>query len=249
MAAVMTESRIGTRPAPSRRGRSWRHRLDTKGSPYLYIAPFFLVFAVFGLFPLVYTGYVSLTGWKADLPDSEHAQNTKHTFGDFDITALPENEKLRLTFGISFNNLHGAGGSTERFFSDEYAVSSQLKGDSIDFRVGGEGKILGFDWGVLQGYRNFNDRPFYFLNAPSQGNTLGTTLGAVVDAEEELSVVDVRGRLGQGLVGPACEPQVLSVGGFRLLLDMVASPEAVARRVILATQLIWRRSSEGGPTG
>ena len=35
----------------------------------------------------------------------------------------------------------------------------------------------------------------------------------------------------------------------RLLLDMVASPEAVARRVILATQLIWRRSSEGGPTG
>src|SRR5205814_7905405 len=106
-----------------------------------------------------------------NLPDSEHAQNTKHTFGDFDITALPENEKLRLTFGISFNNLHGAGGSTERFFSDEYAVSSQLKGDSIDFRVGGEGKILGFDWGVLQGYRNFNDRPFYFLNAPSQGNT------------------------------------------------------------------------------
>ena len=73
MAAVMTESRIGTRPAPSRRGRSWRHRLDTKGSPYLYIAPFFGVFAVFGLFPLVYTGYVSLTGWKADLPDSEHA--------------------------------------------------------------------------------------------------------------------------------------------------------------------------------
>lgn len=36
-------------------------RLDAKASPYLYIAPFFLVFGVFGLFPLGYTAYVSLT--------------------------------------------------------------------------------------------------------------------------------------------------------------------------------------------
>jgi DNA-binding LacI/PurR family transcriptional regulator len=34
----------------------------------------------------------------------------------------------------------------------------------------------------------------------------------------------------------------------RLLLDQASSPGSVARRVILATQLIWRRSSEGGPT-
>jgi cellobiose transport system permease protein len=37
------------------------HRLDRKGSPYLYVAPFFLIFAVFGAFPLLYTAYVSLT--------------------------------------------------------------------------------------------------------------------------------------------------------------------------------------------
>ena len=30
-------------------------------SPYLYIAPFFLLFIGFGLFPILYTGYVSLT--------------------------------------------------------------------------------------------------------------------------------------------------------------------------------------------
>src|SRR5438067_11590376 len=36
-------------------------RLDTKGSPYVYVAPFFVTFAVFGAFPLLYTGYVSLT--------------------------------------------------------------------------------------------------------------------------------------------------------------------------------------------
>jgi cellobiose transport system permease protein len=70
--AVVTERRVGARHAsePSRRNR--RYWLDVKGSPYLYVAPFFLVFGVFGLFPLIYTGYVSLTGWRADLPGSEN---------------------------------------------------------------------------------------------------------------------------------------------------------------------------------
>jgi cellobiose transport system permease protein len=36
-------------------------RLDTKASPYLYVAPFFALFAAFGAFPLLYTAYVSLT--------------------------------------------------------------------------------------------------------------------------------------------------------------------------------------------
>jgi cellobiose transport system permease protein len=38
-------------------------RWDIRFSPYLYISPFFLLFAVIGLFPLVYTGWVSLHDW------------------------------------------------------------------------------------------------------------------------------------------------------------------------------------------
>jgi cellobiose transport system permease protein len=45
------------------RAVSWRYQLDLKGSPYLYIAPFFLLFAGFGLFPLGYTAWVSLHDW------------------------------------------------------------------------------------------------------------------------------------------------------------------------------------------
>jgi cellobiose transport system permease protein len=37
------------------------HRADNGVSPYLYIAPFFLLFAAFGLFPLGYTAWISLT--------------------------------------------------------------------------------------------------------------------------------------------------------------------------------------------
>jgi cellobiose transport system permease protein len=35
---------------------SWRfrlHRFEGRSAPYVYVAPFFLVFAAFGLFPLV----------------------------------------------------------------------------------------------------------------------------------------------------------------------------------------------------
>lgn len=38
-------------------------RLDLKASPYLYIAPFFVLFAITGLFPLVYTLFVSMHDW------------------------------------------------------------------------------------------------------------------------------------------------------------------------------------------
>ncbi|MFD1539820.1 carbohydrate ABC transporter permease [Nonomuraea guangzhouensis] len=38
-------------------------RLDLVGSPYLFVAPFFVIFAVFGLFPLLYTAWVSLHDW------------------------------------------------------------------------------------------------------------------------------------------------------------------------------------------
>jgi cellobiose transport system permease protein len=38
-------------------------RFDHKASPYLYIAPFFLLFALIGVFPIVYTLNVSLYDW------------------------------------------------------------------------------------------------------------------------------------------------------------------------------------------
>jgi cellobiose transport system permease protein len=49
-------------PAPPRRPRLLS-RLDTAWSPYLFIAPFFVLFAIFGLFPLGYTAWVSLHEW------------------------------------------------------------------------------------------------------------------------------------------------------------------------------------------
>ncbi|MFZ3453115.1 carbohydrate ABC transporter permease [Arthrobacter sp. 7Tela_A1] len=58
------------RPAPAaeplKTKPTFRQRLnvwDVKASPYLYISPFFLLFGLVGLFPLLYTFWVSLHDW------------------------------------------------------------------------------------------------------------------------------------------------------------------------------------------
>ncbi|WP_028811579.1 carbohydrate ABC transporter permease [Streptomyces flavidovirens] len=51
------------RPQGTDRRRVWRsrrYRWDTKYSPYAFVAPFFVFFAAFGVFPLLYTGWSSL---------------------------------------------------------------------------------------------------------------------------------------------------------------------------------------------
>ena len=53
-------------PHPAPRRIAFRQRLgrwDVKVSPYLYISPFFILFAIVGLFPLGYTAWVSLHDW------------------------------------------------------------------------------------------------------------------------------------------------------------------------------------------
>jgi cellobiose transport system permease protein len=58
----------GTPPATGTPSRpSWRSRLyafEGRSAPYAFIAPFFLVFFAFGLFPLVYTAWISLHSYR-----------------------------------------------------------------------------------------------------------------------------------------------------------------------------------------
>jgi cellobiose transport system permease protein len=85
----------------------WRARLswlDIKASPYLYIAPFFLLFAVFGLFPIGYTFWVSLHDWSLIggrhftglhnysklLADEDFWNSVVNTFGMFVIATVPQ---------------------------------------------------------------------------------------------------------------------------------------------------------------
>jgi cellobiose transport system permease protein len=60
----MSGHAVGERVEPERSALRQRlSALDTKISPYLYISPFFILFFLVGLFPLVYTFWVSMHNW------------------------------------------------------------------------------------------------------------------------------------------------------------------------------------------
>ncbi|TDD23607.1 sugar ABC transporter permease [Kribbella turkmenica] len=67
MSAEAPPRPVRTSPAPAGASPASRlsrwNRFDLHGSPYVFIAPFFVLFAMFGFFPLVYTAWVSLRAW------------------------------------------------------------------------------------------------------------------------------------------------------------------------------------------
>ncbi|HET9656240.1 MAG TPA: sugar ABC transporter permease [Kineosporiaceae bacterium] len=79
---------VTSAPQPQTRGtlRTRWHRFDVRGMPYLLVAPFFVMFAVFGAFPILYTLYVSLTGWNTRRAGSENTfvglTNYQNLLGD-----------------------------------------------------------------------------------------------------------------------------------------------------------------------
>ena len=81
-----------------------RARWDMRYSPYLYIAPFFLVFGVFGLYPMAKTAWMSLHDWDmigdhtfigfdnyAELLKDEYFWNAVvNTLGIFVVATVPQ---------------------------------------------------------------------------------------------------------------------------------------------------------------
>lgn len=87
-----------TEPPPKRIGFGGRlSRWDLKLSPYLYISPFFILFFVTGLFPLVYTGWVAVHDWDLIMGQGEFvgAENFTDVLGGRDFW-----NALRNTFSI-----------------------------------------------------------------------------------------------------------------------------------------------------
>jgi hypothetical protein len=100
----------------------------------------------------------------------EHTSDTTHNFGDFDFILFPQSERLRVNFGISYNDTRGPGLWTTRAYGDEFAVNSSADSRSIDYRFGVEGRLGGFNLGVTQGFRVFKDDTSFDLTGPNLGN-------------------------------------------------------------------------------
>lgn len=92
------------RKAP-KSGRPGLARLDAKLSPYVFVSPFFILFAVFGAFPLLFTSWVSLRNWdliggdqgfvgldnyRKVLSDDRFWTTVVNTFGIFFLSTVPQ---------------------------------------------------------------------------------------------------------------------------------------------------------------
>ena len=71
MAVATTESPLEkSLPPPGNKSwRSRRARWDLKFSPYAFVSPFFVLFAAFGLYPLIWTAWTSLHKVELENPD------------------------------------------------------------------------------------------------------------------------------------------------------------------------------------
>jgi cellobiose transport system permease protein len=101
-----------SRPGAARRARLGR--FDMKSAPYFYVAPFFVLFGLFGAFPLLYTAYVSLRDWsliggddgfvglanyREVLTDDRFWGAMYNTFGLFLVATVPQ-----LLFALALAN-------------------------------------------------------------------------------------------------------------------------------------------------
>jgi len=109
---------------------------------------------------------------------SQHQANTLHHFGDFDLTIFPERD-LRFRLGYGFNDTKGPGTNTLRFRGDEFQVDSEIDARSDDFRAGVEGKLLGFNLGVLYGHRMFKDGTQFIVSSLNPGNNPASTTASL----------------------------------------------------------------------
>jgi hypothetical protein len=115
----------------------------------------------------------------------QHNYNTRHKFGDFDLTLLPQNERIKFYFGYSPDQSSGTGLSTLRFSGDEFPTFANWDTRANNFRAGVDAKVLGFDLSFLQGLRYFKDDSSLVLNSPQPGNNT-TNLSQINTHRREL---------------------------------------------------------------
>jgi hypothetical protein len=90
-----------------------------------------------------------VTGW--------HGYDTRQEVGDFDLTLLPKNEKLRFRLGYSPTRYNGPALTSWHYGGDDFVLMSQSKSRSHEFRVGADWKLGPLDFSLLQGFRRFRD--------------------------------------------------------------------------------------------
>lgn len=107
---------------------------------------------------------------------NQHTSDTEYRQGDFDLTLLPHNEKLRVNLGYSLSRNSGPSVFTYDYARDEFPIIAPTRYGSDEYRVGADAKLWVFDLSFQQGWRFFNDDTSYTITTPQAGNnTINTS--------------------------------------------------------------------------
>ncbi|HLA11254.1 MAG TPA: hypothetical protein VJ023_11760 [Pyrinomonadaceae bacterium] len=87
----------------------------------------------------------------------QHSFDLRNEVGDFDLTILPKNERIRFNVGFSPSRIHGPAFTTWHFGGDDFMLLGNQRSRANDFRVGADWKLGPIDFSFLQGFRRYKD--------------------------------------------------------------------------------------------
>ena len=87
----------------------------------------------------------------------EHGFDTRIHLGDFDLTLLPKNERIRFNIGYSPERYSGPAFINYHAGGNEFNLLTDVKTRANDFRVGADGRVGPINFSFLQGFRRFRD--------------------------------------------------------------------------------------------
>lgn len=100
-----------------------------------------------------------------------HNADRRRNFGDVDLILLPDNRNIRFRLGYSYNFADGSGSTSTRISrGDVFPAFLDLSTSAQDFRVGADGKLLGFNLSGTYGRRSYRDRTHYSITSTDPGD-------------------------------------------------------------------------------
>ncbi|MCI0487586.1 MAG: hypothetical protein L0229_13420 [Blastocatellia bacterium] len=105
---------------------------------------------------------------------NQHISNTQFQVGDFDLTLLPANERIRFNVGYSLDRNDGPSLTTYDFDRDEFPLLAPVRTEANDYRVGVDAKVSVLDISFLQGIRYFKEDTTFFIDEIQPGNSTTT---------------------------------------------------------------------------
>lgn len=118
-----------------------------------------------------------------------HGSDTRQQVGDFDLTLLPKNERVRLRLGYSPTRYSGPAFTSWHYGGDDFVILSNNKSRSNEFRVGADWKLAGIDFSLLQGFRRFRDETTWDNNSLNLGANPTTASSALLFSLNKTSPV------------------------------------------------------------